>query len=34
MNFFRIYLFSVKNPTGVENGEKPELEEVGPFTYR
>ena len=26
--------FSVKNPTDIENGEKPELEEVGPFTYR
>jgi len=30
----KIYLFSVKNPVEVENGEKPDLEEVGPFTYR
>lgn len=30
----RFYLFSVKNPKEVENGEKPALEEIGPFTYR
>ena len=29
----KIYLFSVENPVEVENGEKPSLKEVGPFTY-
>ena len=33
LNWYRIYLFSVKNPLEVENGHKPDLEEVGPFTY-
>jgi len=30
----KIYLFSVKNPIDVENGAKPFLEQIGPFTYR
>eukprot|EP00092_Neocalanus_flemingeri_P015544 GFUD01016826.1.p1 GENE.GFUD01016826.1~~GFUD01016826.1.p1 ORF type:complete len:503 (+),score=103.28 GFUD01016826.1:2-1510(+) len=30
----KIFFFSVKNPTEVENGNKPHLEQVGPFTYR
>jgi len=30
----KFYLFSVRNPKQVENGEKPDLEEVGPFAYR
>jgi len=30
----KFYLFSVRNPKQVENGDKPDLEEVGPFTYR
>merc|ERR1719209_164268 len=30
----KIYFFSVRNPKQVENGEKPDLEEVGPFGYR
>jgi len=30
----RIYLFSVRNPREVEGGARPDLQEVGPFTYR
>jgi len=29
----KFYLFSVQNPEAVTRGEKPKLEEVGPFTY-
>merc|ERR1712241_75883 len=29
----RVFLFSVENPTEVERGEKPKLEQVGPFVY-
>jgi len=30
----KFFLFSVRNPKQVENGEKPDLDEVGPFAYR
>jgi len=30
----KIYFFSINNPIEVENGSKPDLEQVGPFTYR
>jgi len=30
----KIYFFNIKNPTEIENGSKPHLEQVGPFTYR
>jgi hypothetical protein len=31
---FRIYLFSVMNPEAVTAGERPHLEEIGPYVYR
>lgn len=30
---FKIYLFNVTNPMEITAGEKPILEEVGPFFY-
>jgi hypothetical protein len=30
---FIIYLFNVTNPDGIENGEKPVLEEAGPYVF-
>jgi hypothetical protein len=29
----RVYLFNVTNPQGFLEGEKPKLEEIGPFVY-
>ena len=33
-DFVRLWLFNITNVEGIRNGEKPKLEEVGPFTYR
>ncbi|XP_011499316.1 PREDICTED: sensory neuron membrane protein 1-like [Ceratosolen solmsi marchali] len=30
---FHIYMFNVTNPYGIESGEKPVVQEVGPFVY-
>lgn len=30
---FKIYLFNVTNPEGIQNGEKPIVKEVGPYYY-
>lgn len=30
---FRVYIFNVTNPDGVQNGERPMLEEIGPYFY-
>lgn len=30
----KFFFFNVTNPQGIEMGEKPALEEIGPFTYR
>lgn len=30
---FRIYLFNVTNPEGIQNGEYPIVNEVGPYYY-
>lgn len=32
--YFTVYVFHVNNSKAVENGEKPELREIGPFVYR
>jgi hypothetical protein len=32
--YLKFYVFHVVNPKAIENGEKPILEEMGPYVYR
>lgn len=30
---FKVYLFNVTNPVGIQNGDKPMVNEIGPYFY-
>lgn len=31
--YFKVYLFNITNPKAVMNGDKPKLQEIGPYYF-